>query len=134
MISQEVKSLFDGKHTCWMATVDASGIPNVAPMRNVWWFDERSIVIGDMFMKATAANVRSTGQVCLGVYDPDTERSWKLTGTATYETDGPGYELAQAELQKKKPGNHFKGVVVLNVQAVYDQAPGPNAGNLVVSL
>ncbi len=126
--------MFDGKHTCWIATVDASGVPNVAPMRNAWWFGERSIVVGDVFMKATAANVRSTGKACIGVYDPDAERSWKLTGSAAYATDGPCCEFAHAELQKKKPGNQFKGVVVLNVQAVYDQAPGPNAGNRVVSL
>ena len=133
MISQEVKSLFDGKHTCWMATVDASGMPNVAPMRNVWWYGEHSIVIGDVFMKTTSANVRSTGRVCIAIYDPDTERSWKLTGTATYETDGPGFEVAQAELQKKKPSDPFRGVVVFTIQAVYDHMPGANAGNLVFS-
>ena len=134
MVPQEVKTLFDGSHTCWLATVDASGAPNVAPMRNVWWSGERSIVIGDMFMKATAANIQSTGQVCLAAYDPETERSWKLTGTATYETEGSSYDMAQAELQKKKPGKRFKGVVVFEVRAVHDQAPGPNAGNLVVKL
>jgi hypothetical protein len=42
--------------------------------------------------------------------------------------------MAQAELQKKNPGKQFKGVVVFKVHAVYDQAPGPNAGNLVVNL
>lgn len=134
MIPQEVKSLFDGSHVCWMATADALGAPNVAPMRNLWWFGERSLVIGDMFMKATAANVQSTGRVCLGAYDPDTKQSWKMTGTATYETEGPNYDMAQAELQKKKPDKRFKGVVVFTVQAVYDQAPGLNAGNLVVTL
>ena len=117
-----------------MATVDDSGAPNVAPMRNLWWSGERNVVIGDMFMKATAANVKSTGRVCLGVYDFEAERSWKLTGTAVYETEGPRYDMAQAELQKKKPDMRFKGVVVFEVHAVYDQAPGPNAGNLVAEL
>ena len=134
MIPQEVKSLFDGSQVCWMATADASGAPNVAPMRNVWWSGERNLVIGDMFMKATAANVQSTGQACLGAYDAETGRSWKMTGTATYETEGPNYDMAQAELHKKKPDKRFKGVVVFTVHAVYDQAPGQNAGNLVAEL
>jgi len=134
MIPEEVKSLFGNRQLCWMATADASGVPNVAPMRQVWWTGKRSLVIGDMFMKATAANIQSTGRMCLAAYNPETERSWKLTGTATYETEGPNYDMAQAELQKNKPGKRFKGVVVFTIQAVYDQVPGPNAGSLVVKL
>ena len=134
MIPQEVKSMFGDSQLCWMATADASGVPNVAPMRQVWWSGERSLVIGDMFMKATAANIQSTGRMCLAAYDPETGRSWKMTGTATYKTEGPNYDMAQAELQKKKPDKRFKGVVVFTVHAVYDQAPGQNAGNLVVEL
>ncbi len=134
MIPQEVKSLFDGNHVCWMATADASGTPNVAPMLNLWWSGEQSLVIGDMFMKTTAANVQSHGRMCLAAYDPATGRSWKMTGTATYETKGPNYDMAQAELQKKNPDMRFKGAVVFTIQAVYDQAPGANAGKLVVKL
>ncbi len=134
MIPQEVKTLFGDSQLCWMATASAAYAPNIAPMRSVWWADERSLVIGDMFMKVTAANVRSAGRACLGAYDPETGRSWKLTGAATYETEGPNYDLAQTQLHKKNPDKNFKGVVVFKVQAVYDQAPGPNAGNLVVKL
>ena len=132
MIPEEIKSMFGDRQLCWMATADASGFPNVAPMRQVWWSGERSLVIGDMFMKTTAANVQATGRMCLGAYDEETGRSWKMIGTATYKTEGAAFDMAQAELQKNKPGKSFKGVVVFSVHAVYDQAPGPNAGNLVV--
>jgi hypothetical protein len=40
--------------------------------------------------------------------------------------------MAQAELQKNSPDKRFKGVVIFSVHAVFDQAPGPNAGKLVV--
>jgi predicted pyridoxine 5'-phosphate oxidase superfamily flavin-nucleotide-binding protein len=134
MIPQEVKSLFGDRKLCWMATADAECAPNVAPMRQVWWTGERNLVIGDMFMKVTAANVRSTGRMCLAAYDPDTGRSWKLTGRATYESDGANFDMAQAELHKDHPDKNFKGVVAFHIYAVYDQAPGSNAGNLVVKL
>lgn len=134
MIPQEVKALFGNRQLCWLATADVTGFPNVAPMRQVWWTGERSLVIGDMFMKATASNIQSNGRMCLAAYDQQTERSWKLTGTATYETEGPNYDIAQAELQKNKPGKRFKGVVAFTIDAVYDQVPGPNAGGLVVRL
>lgn len=134
MIPPEVKSMFGNYQLCWIATADASGTPNVAPMRQVWWIDEQSLVIGDMFMKATAANVQATGRMCLAAYNPETECSWKMTGTATYVTEGPHYDLAQAGLEKKSPGKRFKGVVVFRIHAVYDQMPGPKAGSIVVEL
>jgi len=134
MIPPEVKSMFGDFQLCWIATADASGTPNVAPMRQVWWIDNRSLVIGDMFMKVTADNVRATGRMCLAAYDQETERSWKLTGMAAYETEGPRYDLAHAGLQKRSPGKRFKGVVVFQIRAVYDQIPGPKAGSLVVEL
>jgi predicted pyridoxine 5'-phosphate oxidase superfamily flavin-nucleotide-binding protein len=134
MIPPEVKAMFGDGKLFWMATADAAYSPNIAPMRSAWWADERSLVIGDMFMKVTAANVRSTGRACIGAFDPEMGRSWKLTGKASYETKGPNCDLAQTELHKKKPDKNFKGVVVFQVHAVYDQAPGENAGNLVVKL
>lgn len=134
MIPEEVKALFNRNHVCWLATADASGVPNVAPMKQVWWSDERSLVIGDLFMKATSANVQATGRACLAAFDPETGHSWKLTGAAAYETEGSNYDLAQADLEKNKPGKQFKGVVAFTIQAVYDQAPGVNAGNVVVEM
>ena len=134
MIPPEVKTLFGSPQLCWMATTDASGVPNVAPMRQVWWTGPQSLVIGDMFMKVTAANIQSNGRMCLGAYDPQSECSWKLMGKATYETEGPNYDVAQAELEKNKPEKRFKGVVAFTIDAVYDQVPGPNAGSLVVQL
>ena len=80
MIPPEVKTLFGSPQLCWMATTDASGVPNVAPMRQVWWTGPQSLVIGDMFMKVTAANIQSNGRMCLGAYDPQSECSWKLMG------------------------------------------------------
>jgi predicted pyridoxine 5'-phosphate oxidase superfamily flavin-nucleotide-binding protein len=103
-------------------------------MIQCWWADERTLVIGDMLMRATSANVRSTGKACLSVYDAEADRAYKLTGTGVCETEGSNYDLAQAELEKKKPGKRFKGVVVFTVHAVYDQTRGPNAGALIAEV
>jgi hypothetical protein len=131
MIPDDCKAMFTGGRLFFMGTADADGMPNVAPMLQAWWADERTLVIGDMLMKATAANARETGKVCLSAYDADTDRAYKLVGTAAYETEGPRYDMAQAELVNKKPDKRFKGVVVFTVTAVYDQTRGPNAGAIV---
>ena len=131
MIPDDCRTLFTGGSLFFMGTADTGGTPNVAPMLQSWWADEKTLVIGDMLMKATAANAQATGKVCLSAYDADTDKAYKLVGTAAYETEGPRYDMAQAELAKKNPDKRFKGVVVVTVRAVYDQTRGPNAGALV---
>ncbi len=131
MIPQEVKDLFGGGRIVWMATADEAGVPNAAPMLQYWWVGEDTMVIGDMFMKATKANVEATGKVCLGVLDEAGEKSYKIKGAASYVTQGEMYDFAQAELTKKKPGKKFKGAVVFTVQSAYNLTRGQNAGSLI---
>jgi len=128
MVPQEVKQVFGDGRIVWMGTTDKDGMPNVAPMLQYWWADKAKMVIGDVFMKATKANVQATGVVCLAVFDQSSEKSYKLKCTASYETEGKMYDFAQAELAKKKPGKRFKGVVVFQVDSVYDLTRGENAG------
>ena len=84
-----------------------------------------------MFMKATKKNVLDNGRVALNVWDDATGESYKLIGTATYETSGEALELADAELAKDKPGKKFRGVVIFETMEVYDTARGKNAGALI---
>jgi len=134
MIPDPCKAMFAGGSLFFMGTAGPDGTPNVAPMLQAWWADDRTLVIGDMMMKATAANARATGKVCLSAYDADTDKAYKLVGTAVYETEGPRYDLAQAELAKKAPDKRFNGVVAVTVKAVYDQSRGPNAGSLIAEV
>jgi len=134
VIPHEVKALFAGGNLFWLATADADGVPNVAPMLQAWWADEKTLVVGDMLMKTTRANVQATGKVCLSAYDETGDKAYKLVGTASYETGGAAYDMAQAELAKKKPPKTFKGVVVFTVKAIYDQTRGPDAGALIARL
>jgi len=134
MIPQEVRELFAAGRLAWLATADGEGVPNVAPMLQYWWADEKTIVVGDLFMKATKANVEATGKACLAVYDESSDKSYKLKGRARYETSGPLYDLAQGELAKRKPDKKFKGVVALRVRSVYDLSRGPRAGALIAEV
>lgn len=135
MIPDDVKALFDGKHVIWLGTVDAGGVPNVAPMMQYWWADAKTMVIGDYFMKATRANAQVTGVMCIAASDADAKKSFKLKGAARVETEGPMYDFAMAERRKvKADANPFKSVVVFTVHGVYDLMPGPNAGALIAEV
>jgi predicted pyridoxine 5'-phosphate oxidase superfamily flavin-nucleotide-binding protein len=130
-IPEPVKKMFEKRPMMYLATVGEDGMPNVVPMLQYWWFDQDTMVVGDLFMKATKANIKANGKVCISACGEGNE-AYKLKGTATYETSGPAYGLANGELHRGNPGKDFKGVVVLKVTEVYDAAKGPDAGRLMV--
>ncbi len=133
-IPKQARALMEQGHTIPLATVSSDGTPNVAPMLQYWWYGEATLVIGDLFMHATRKNVEDTGKVSFSVWDPETGESYKFNGTATYETSGAAYDMANDKLHTKKPEKDFKGVVVIKVTEVYDAARTPNAGKLIASL
>ena len=78
-IPNDVKAAFRDRPIVWLATADDSGVPNVAPMLQYWWIEEGTLVIGDIFMKATRANIESNGEACIAVYDAGSNNAYKLT-------------------------------------------------------
>ena len=131
VIPQEVKGMLQQPTIIALATSSREAIPNVVYMLQYWWLGEDEIVIGDVFMKATKKNVEENEHVSLCAWDEQLERSYKLKGTARYETSGPAYDLANENLHKKKPDKNFKGVVTIKITEVYDASRGGNAGKRI---
>ncbi len=82
-------------------------------------------------MKATKENIISNGKASVSAWEG--AESYKLRGTARYETEGPALDAILAA----KPGikEMTKGVVILKVSEVYDASKsekGANAGKLIV--
>jgi len=115
-----------------LATSSRQAVPNVVFMLQYWWFQEDTLVIGDVFMNATRRNIQENGFASFCVWDEDTDRSYKFKGIAKYETSGQAYEFANGILHKKKPQKNFKGVAVIKVTEIYDASRGENAGELIV--
>ncbi|MBN1917732.1 MAG: pyridoxamine 5'-phosphate oxidase family protein [Verrucomicrobia bacterium] len=133
-IPEKAKVLMEQGRTIGFATVSADGRPNCAPMLQYWWWSDDSLIVGDLFMKATRANVEATGQVSWCVWHDETGESYKFLGTAVYKTSGPEYDFANEDLHRKKPEKSFRGVVVVKVSEVYDAARSATAGTLVAKL
>ena len=130
-IPRDAKELMEQKKIIALATASKEAVPNVVYMLQYWWYPPDVLVIGDVFMKASRKNIQENGYASFCVWDEDTDRSYKFTGTATYEASGEAYEFANANLHKKKPDKNFKGVVVIKVTEVYDASRGENAGKLI---
>ena len=127
-IPSKARELLSGGLTMAMATSDAAGFPNVVPMLQYWWHGEDELVVGDLFMKATRANVEQNGRVSLSAWSDKTGESYKYMGRGRYETAGEAYDMANGELRKKKPDKRFKGVVVVKISDVYIATKGKRAG------
>jgi predicted pyridoxine 5'-phosphate oxidase superfamily flavin-nucleotide-binding protein len=127
----KVKELFDSQVLVAVGTASKDGMPNVAC---IFWkkiVDDETIILIDNFMKATKANVKENGQICVSFWDSEAEVSYKVKGIATYHADGPVYEEGKAFIQSKNPGRVPRGVVEVKVEEVFDNTPGPNAGNKI---
>lgn len=114
-VPEEVKTLFDGKRIIAMATADSHGMPNVVSMLQYEWVGEDEIIVGDVFMKHTAANVKENGQLSLCAWQGG--ESYKLKGSATYVTDGPRFDAlcgrqaqGQRQVQGRGPYENYRGL------------------------
>ncbi len=131
VVPERAKRLMSPGKVFALATASAGGEPNVAPMQQAWWADDRTLVVGDFFMCLTKANILENGRASFTAWDPESRESYKFTGSARYVTDGPEYDLANGEMRRRMPGKNFKGVVVIAVERVYDVKSGPAAGQLI---
>jgi predicted pyridoxine 5'-phosphate oxidase superfamily flavin-nucleotide-binding protein len=130
-VPERARNLMSPGKVMALATASADGEPNVAPMQQCWWYTDDTMVIGDLFMKQTRANIEENGRACFTVWENDPREGYKYTGAAHYLTSGAEYDMANGELKKKMPEKNFKGVVVIKVEKVFDIKSGPTAGQLI---
>ncbi|MBN2588695.1 MAG: pyridoxamine 5'-phosphate oxidase family protein [Sedimentisphaerales bacterium] len=133
IIPNDAKELMEQKKVIALATASKEAIPNVVYMLQYWWYQPDILVIGDVFMNASRKNVQENGYASFCIWDEETDKSYKFTGTAKYEASGKAYEFANENLHKKKPDKNFKGVIVIKVTQVYDACRNENAGKLIAS-
>ncbi len=113
--------------TVVFVTVGEDGRPNAVPVQSLMIKDPGTILIGDNFFKKTAANLqkpKSNVAICSWVG----REGYQVKGVADYTTEGPDYEAIKQTISEKLPR---KGCVIMKVTAVYDCAPGPNAGSQI---
>ncbi|MDO8842554.1 MAG: pyridoxamine 5'-phosphate oxidase family protein [Methanocalculus sp.] len=114
-----------------LATASKEGIPNVAPMGSIWVMDEKTIWIGDNFMKKTIQNVLENPHAALYVWSRTIGGCVQLKCDVKVEKSGENVEKMRTILHEKKPNLPGKSLLILTVTEIYECAPGPNAGTLL---
>lgn len=129
-MSKEVQELFDGVKSLAFATASADGQSNccVVGMKKV--IDAETVYVSDQFFKKTLANVQENQKVALTFWEG--HDAFQIHGTARYVNEGEEF-LAQKEwvdalfAQMGMPVK-AKGGIFVHVDAVYQVAAGPQAG------
>ncbi len=131
-IPKHVQEFLPGK-LAWVATVGSDGTPSTTPKGSVRLLDDQHIVFADLFSLKTRQNLEQNPKVAVTVIDTATRVGYQLKGTAELLSGGMLFEQTVEELKQNSlalPAPTY--VVRINVEAIYDQSVGPNAGKQIV--
>lgn len=82
MLSTQVTELANRSVLCWLATVDATGQPNVSPKEIFAVFDSEHLVIANIASPGSARNIESQALVCVSFIDIFVQKGFKVAGVA----------------------------------------------------
>ena len=112
-----------------IATTDAQGTPNIAPVWSITAVDQETIAFAQLFIKRTKENLENNKKAAIAVFKGPTT-GYQLKGTFTgFQTSGPIFEtfsknvMAAMKLQ-------IKSVGLIKIDAVYSASPGQDSKKL----
>lgn len=132
-LTQDMKEVMGQSRGYAVATCDKNGIPNVVPIHFVKILSDDEIMLADIFMKKTYANIQQKPVMAVSVWDWDVKprRGFQFKGTPRIETSGKIYDMAVEMVKAEKPDLTPKSAVVLKITDIFVTSPGPNAGKNV---
>jgi uncharacterized protein len=128
-LTQEMKDMI-ATQQCFVGTVDADGMPNVAPKRSTRVLSDDSLIFTEGTGGATYANIRQGSKISISVVNREILDGYRFVGNASLQESGELYEQAaamSAKLGMPKP----KAVVIIKIVEIHTLKPGPNAGKKI---
>lgn len=119
-INESVRTDIANSVLCWLASVDADGVPNVTPKEIFAAHGDERIVIADINSANSVRNIRNHAAVCVSFVDIFRQRGFKLVGKARIVMpDELGYaELAADLLAKAGPGFPIRAVIDVHIEKI----------------
>ena len=126
MLTEEVVSML--KDAMWdIATCSEDGRPNVVPVAFKDVSADGKLLVGDVFLQTTLANVQANGRVAISVYDAANLSGYQIKGTADYITEGKVVDAFKAAVEQMFNGAATaKGALVITPEHVIVTTPGPD--------
>jgi hypothetical protein len=127
-INDEMKRVLE--NSIWvLATADKQGIPNAVPIHWGKVLRDDKLMMVNNFMKKTLDNISVNPNVSVSVWKEKT--GFQFKGKASVETSGSNFEAGRAMVLEANPKANPKGVVIVDLQAIYLTTPGADAGKKV---
>jgi len=103
--SAEFQRLRAGSVLCWLATVDAHGMPNASPKEIFCCHGERELLIANIASPQSVRNIKVHPNVCVSFVDVLIQKGFKVKGPAVIVEPGhPRYGELEFPLQQMTRG------------------------------
>lgn len=124
MLDEKVVALL--KSGMWDLATCANGEPNVVPVAFKDVTEDGKLVVGDVFLETTLANIKANdGKIAISVYDAGNLEGYQIKGTAEYVTDGEIVASFKAMVEKMFNGAATaKGALIITPEKVIVTTPG----------
>jgi len=124
MLNENVKNLL--KSSLWDLATCANGDPNVVPVAFKDVSKDGKLLIGDVFLETTLANIRANGgKIAISVYDANHLEGYQIKGHAVYVTAGPVVDAFKAAVEQTfKGAATAKGALIVTPEKVIVTTPG----------
>ena len=105
---------------CWLATVDADGMPNVTPTEMFAAYGDDRLVIADIMSSGSVRNIASHPKVCVSFVDIFRQHGFKITGTARIVPPNAAEftELSAGLLSMAGPDFPIRNVIEVTVSRI----------------
>lgn len=125
-LTDAVRADIDNAVLCWLATVDADGVPNVTPKEIFAAHGEAMLVIADIQSAGSVRNIGFNPHVCVSFVDVFRQRGFKIIGTARIVApDAEEFPSLSADLVRlAAPDFQVRNVIAVDIARIQRiQAP-----------
>jgi hypothetical protein len=131
-ITEEMKEVAAKTRGWALATATREGLPNVVTIAFGKVLSENEILLMDVFMNKTEANIKANPNVAVAAWDLEALKGYQFQGTARFETSGKifdeGFQMVKSLMPQLTP----KAALIVEVKRIYNLTPGPEAGKEIV--
>ena len=127
-MNDQVKALFEAQRMWSIATTDGK-TPNVVPVFFTQVLEDGRMLVADVFLKTTLANLEKGSAVAVSAYDGTTMEGYQVKGTAVHVTEGDLMEKAKAAASALKLT--AKGAFVITPEEIIVTTPCPDNGKVL---
>ena len=103
-------------HLCFVATVDAQGVPNVVPKGDIAILDEDHIVFADLYSYRTKKNLLGNPNIAITVINPASYEGYQLKGKAKIIERGKDYDKLSRQVSGDGQLGHIEAKYAVKVK------------------